>query len=448
MALLMALTASAEAVSPIKAFKKACEAQMAGSTVRKVAAEAKMPLKVSEMALKFKPTVTKTYGWNGKKWILDDNITYVYDAKGNVASESSVDADRSYANTTYEYDANGKVIFKETKVSANGKDYQNYKKTEFAYDPILTNVITMRTEWLWMDMGKGYEWQLVGNNYKRIIDRNDDGNITSIVIAVLFQGIYDPTQRIDITYGDDGKATSISEQLLNYDGKEYFWEQGLKITDIVWENTDGQIYDPEDLFNGNNRLKSAHYEDTDDMSFDMNVEYAADSEAYTATMKMVMEEDEMGPFEMTGITAYTPLENDGYVVDSATYFMGYEVFKGKEELRYDDWGYMTLQYYEEMEDDDIYYEKTIGEVEFDADGFPTSYTVSEEYIDARGAVVNEKAFRAEYSDYVDVTASVSALEAVDVEVRYYNLQGVPVERPSAGMILIKRQGEKAEKIKY
>ncbi len=406
-------------------------------------------MKLSEIASKLKPTVTKTYGWTGKKWLLDESITYTYDTSGNPIAELSVDNEGDYVSTVCEYDANGMVTFKESKVSRDGVNYDNYKKTEFEYDDILTNVITKRTEWLWMDYGKGYDWQLVGNNYKRIITRNDEGNITSVVIAVLFEGVYDPTIRVDITYGEDSKATTISEQILGYDGSDYYWEQGLKITDIEWENTDGQIYDPENLFIGNNRIKSANYVDEDDMNFDVSAEYFVDSEAYNLTMKGVLEDDEMGGIEIVGTAEYTSLENDGYIMETSTSYMGFEAYTSKEEVRYDDWGHMTLSYMEEEEDDEVYYEKTIGTVEYDEEGRPISYTVSEEYLNSFGKPVTENAFRAEYFDYIDVTASVEDLNTdVDSPVRYYNLQGMRVKHPESGAIVIKQIGNKTSKIKY
>lgn len=454
MALTMALPVGAETMSPLKVFKRACETQMAASHARKTpladvaAAES---WKVSETALKFKPTVTKTYGWNGRKWALDETITSSYDASGLPVSELSVDADGDHDITVFEYDGNGKVTFKETKVSSDGVNFENYKKSEFEYDPILTDVITRRTEWLWMDLGNGKDWQPVGNNYKRIITRNEDGCITSVVIAVLFEGIYDPTQRLTVTYGEDGKAIAISEEILDYDygTQEYIWEQGILITDVRWETTDGQIYDPENLFLGNNRIKSAHYEDEDDMSFDVSVEYAADSEAYTMTMKGIMIDEDMGDYEIEGIAKYTPLENDGYMAESTTTLMGEEMTRSKEEVRYDDWGHLTLEYYEEEEDGGFYYEKTVGDVEYDSEGRPSSYTVSVEDFDSNdGKVESEMAFRAEYFDYIDVTAGVCSAAEADGPVKYYNLQGMEVKHPAEGMILIRHQGEKVEKIKY
>ncbi len=451
-AIVAALPAMAESLSPFKVLKGAYASHKNSSVVNKVSEQGqghKDYLRVSELASKFRPGVARTYGWTGKKWELDEEVRFTYDASGNEISELSVDADGDYSNVVFEYDSNGMVIFRESKVSYDGVNFENNKKTEFEYDPILTNVITRRTEWLWMDFGKGYDWQLVGNNYKRTITRNDDGNVTSVVISVLFQDIYDPTQRLDITYGEDGKATSITEKVLDYDGKDYFWEKGIQITDIKWENTDGQIYDPENLFLGNNRISSAHYVDEDDMDFNVTVEYADGSEAYKVTMEGFMFEDDMEKFEVEGILVYTPLENGGYISEGTTLHMGEVMYTSKEEVQYDEWGHLLLSYESETEDDETDMESTVGTVEYDENGLPTSYTVSEEYIDNRGKLVSENVFRIEYFDYVDVTAAVERVDVdADAPVCYYNLQGLPIQNPAKGSIVIRKQGTRVDKVKY
>ncbi len=442
LAVLAAMPLSAGIKSPLSLLHR-----VKGEKIQKVRQKtSEIKMNISELASKFKPGVTKTYGWNGKKWVQDEEITYTYDENGNSIMEVSLDSDKDYVKTVYEYDENGKVTLKESKIARDGVNYENYKKTEFEYDPILTNVITKRTEWLWMDLGSGYDWQLVGNNYERRINRDDDGNITLVEIAVLFQGIYDPTQRLNITYGDDGKANTITEQILNYDygSGEYYWEQGIKYTDIKWKDTDGQIYDPELLFLGNNRLQSAHYSEDEDFEAEVSVEYADDSNAYTVTMGTNME-----GYPVEAVMRYTPLENDGYIAEASTSFTGFEVYSSKEELRYDDWGHMTLQYVSETEDFETYWESVVGTVEYDEKGIPTSYTVHEEYPDEEtGDVLQENVFRAEYFDYVEV----SAVKGMEIEVEgpaiYYNLQGVPVAHPAKGEIVVKKEGNKARKIKY
>lgn len=402
-------------------------------------------MKMSELAKKMKPGTTKAYGWSKNKWELDDTYMYTYDTSGNVIVEVAKDKEGYYSKTVSEYNTNNKVTFKENMISRDGVKYENNKKSEFEYDPILTNIITQRLEWMWLQTGLQYEWKPVGNTYKRIITRDEAGNITSVVIAVLYNGDFDPTQRLDITYGEDGKASTISEQILGYDGKEFYWEQGVKISNIVWDRTDGQIYDPEDLFIGNNRIGSARYEDPDDLDMNVTVEYPDDSDAYIASMIMTMDGE-----TITATSEYIPLENEGYISIGTTYFEGAELYSTREEYRMDDWGLMTLSYEEESEGGMTYGEGSVGEVEYDEEGKPLTYTIGEFFTEGNTdeKVINY-VIRAEYSDYVDVTAAVDGLDVDGAgPVRYYNLQGMPVAHPEKGMILIQKQGEKALKIEY
>ncbi|MDE7351083.1 MAG: hypothetical protein K2N25_08450, partial [Muribaculaceae bacterium] len=443
---MMALPVVAAPASPLKMMKdakvkvfgkqSATVTNESGDEVRRTAGNSGKSaglMKMSELARKMKPGTTKTFGWDDGKWMPEDVYTYVYDAEGNVTVENASEVGGGYTRTVSEYDSNNKVIFRESKISSDGVNFENNKKSEFEYDPILTNVITSRSEWLWDG-----EWLQISNNYKRIITRDEEGRITSVVIAVLFNGIYDPTQKLDITYGEDGKATTIDEQILGYNGKEYYWEQGTKISDIVWERTDGQIYDPEDLFIGNNRIGSARYEDSDGLDMNVTVEYANDSEAYTSTMAMTME-----GLTITATLQYTPLENDGYISEGTTYFMGEVMYSSREEYRYDDWGLMTLSYESETEEGESYAESVVGEVEYDSEGMPLTYTISERYSDGyTDEEVIDYVIKAEYSDYLDVTAGVSPAIVDGVE-RCYDLNGLQVTKPGKGRIVV-RDGRKVK----
>ncbi len=244
-----------------------------------------------------------------------------------------------------------------------------------------------------------------------------------------------------MVYGTDGKATEISEQILNfdYDSYEYYWEQGTRITDIVWDRTDGQIYNIDDIFIGNNRIGSAHYVDPDGLDMNVIVEYAEDSDAYTATMSMTMD-----GMSVTGIMEYTPLENDGYIGEGTTYFMDVELLRSREEYRYDDWGLMTLSLESVTEDGFTYGEKIIGEVEYDSEGKPETYTVSQVYSDDEiGEEEMEYVIRAEYADYVDVTVGSGAeMMREEVKERCYNLHGLPVSSSDKGRIVVTESGKK------
>ena len=436
LAIVMAMPAAADTFSPLKLAKEVKTQFFSTGECHRINAQRLQisKLQMSEIARKLKPGTTKTFGWNGRKWMADDIYTYTYDKEGKVAVEICQDAEGEYSRTVNEYDGNGMVVYKETMISRDGVDYNNNKKTKFEYDAILTNVITERTEWMWMDN----DWQLIGNNYRRIIVRDEEGNITSVVIAVLFNGEYDPTQRLNITYGEDGTATEISEQILDYDGKEYFWEDGEKLTNIEWEKTNGQIYDVESIFIGDNRIKSGTIEDPDGTVMDVSVEYSDQDESFSASMSMTE----------SGITIavtidYTPLENDGYLAVVKTIFLDAVVGVVTEEVRYDDWGLMTLQSEkEESYEGGMYSESIVGEVEYDSDGKPEIYTVSEHYTDDSGEEEIDYMIRAEYSDYIDVTAGIAGPDTEYAPVRYYNLQGMPVSIPEKGQIIVTESGAK------
>ena len=436
LAAVMAMPAAADTFSPLKLAREVKTQFFSTGECHRINAQRLQStrLQMSEIARKLKPGTTKTFGWNGRKWMTDDIYTYTYDKEGKVTVEICRDAEGEYSRTVNEYDGNGMVVFKETMTSRDGVDYDNNKKTEFEYDPILTDVITKRTEWMWMNN----DWQLIGNNYRRIIVRDEQGNITSVVIAVLFNGEYDPTQRLNITYGEDGTATEISEQILDYDGKEYFWEDGEKLTNIEWEKTNGQIYDVESIFIGDNRIKSGTIEDPDGTVMDVSVEYSDQDESFSAWMSMT----ESGITIAVNID-YTPLENDGYMAVVKTIFLDAVIGVVTEEVRYDDWGLMTLQSEkEESYDGGMYSESIVGEVEYDSEGKPEIYTVSEHYTDDSGEEEIDYMIRAEYSDYIDVTAGINGPDTEYAPVRYYNLQGMPVSVPGKGQIIVTESGAK------
>ena len=387
-------------------------------------------MRMSEMAKKMKPGTTKTFAWDRGSWMPEDVYTYTYDTSGNVTLEDVLDAEGDYSRTVSEYNENGMVTLRDVMTSNDGVNFSGYKKSTFEYDPILTNVITQRTESVFLNG----EWRPETNNYKRIITRDENGNITHVVIAVLFLGEYDPTQRLTVTYGEDGKADTITEEILGYDGREYYWEQSTRISEIVWERTDGQIYTTEDLFFGNNRIGSARYEDPDGIDMNVTVEYAEDSEAYTAHMTMTMD-----GMSVTATMEYTPLENDGYIAVGTTYFMGQALYSNREEYRYDDWGLMTLSYTSETEEGMTYGDVVTGDVEYDQEGKPLTYTISERYFDEEfGEDDEEYVIRAEYSNYIDVTEG-SGVEAIDPEEagRYYDINGFRVASPRKGQMVIK-----------
>ncbi|MDE7408736.1 MAG: hypothetical protein K2N09_01805 [Muribaculaceae bacterium] len=431
LAFVMAMPVTARQTSPLKLMKdiKARVQTMYGQSEMPETPAGKRlthKMNVSELAGKLKWSKAKTFGWDGEEWIPEENIQYSYDTSGNIILETSEDADGIFTRVETGYDANGMRVSELSKISADGVNFENDKKVEIGYDPILTNVITRHYEWLWDG-----EWIQNGNNYERRITRDGAGNVTETVIAVLYDGIFDPTQRLKVTYGADGKATEIAEEILDYDGKEFFWVAGDKITDIVWDTTDGQIVDMDNIFAGSNRIKSGQMEDSDGLIFDLKVDYAAGG-AYTMSMTT-----NLNGMSMITTSEVTPLENDGYIVVTKAMFLGQVLLSMTQEARTDEWGLLILEQLSQEGMEGNYVEGTKGIVEYDAEGKPVTYTVISFNEDSEsGESETEYVLRAEFSDYVDVTAGVSCMEPEAVSPRYYNLQGMPVTAPQKGTIVI------------
>lgn len=412
-----------------------------------MAADAKGPRRFMSANAQSNPlwrsTIQKAYGWNNEdfEWELSETVTYAYDANGYVVSETIEDVEGYLSRETYTRNAEGLYTYKLTEEKEPDGEWENCERVERTYDSRLTSVITANRQWIWEDG----DWMLLGNCYNRTITRNAQGNVTAVEIAVLYQGAYDPTQRIDIEYGDNGKATKIEETHLVYDENyELVWEIVGAFENIVWERTDGQFASTDDLFYGNNRIASATFFDGEGGELDFDIEY--DGADYELHATGISDDEEVEIWQ-----SFTQLENDGfklnnrtdYKVDGQVYYT--EIERHTEE--YDDYGLLLLietifsdGTYEELED------RMRGEVDYDpANGYPLIHVV-EMYDYDLDAMINLG--RTDFEGYVDVTAGISGIgtDATDAPVEYYNLQGMRIAEPRQGELYIRRQGSEATKI--
>ena len=187
----------------------------------------------------------------------------------------------------------------------------------------------------------------------------------------------------------------------------------------------------DNIFAGSNRIKSGQMEDSDGLIFDLKVDYAAGG-AYTMSMTT-----NLNGMSMITTSEVTPLENDGYIVVTKAMFLGQVLLSMTQEARTDEWGLLILEQLSQEGMEGNYMEGTKGIVEYDAEGKPVTYTVISFNEDSEsGESETEYVLRAEFSDYVDVTAGVSGVETEAVSPRYYNLQGMPVTAPQKGTIVI------------
>lgn len=393
--------------------------------------------------IKFKAGKETVYAWDGDVWVLDGMYSMKFDGKGQVVEEVIENYDGTFNRTLFTYDADGMVTLRVVQSSYDGENFDNYSKTEREYDPIVKNLIVKNREYYW----DGSEWVLSGNNYDRNVTRNDAGNVTQVEIAVLFQGVFDPTNRLYVTYNAEGKACTIRESVLNYDGREFYWEDDATVDNIVWDRTDGQIVDLENLGSGENRVKSADIiYDEEDYT---HVEFTFDGNNFTAAMSGIEDGE-----KVEGTSAYEELDDYGSFRQITSYTYASDALDTYTETetiteRYDAYGNLleskdVVEYggYEEV------YEDMHGTVDYDSEkGYPLTYVLSAAFYDYDlEENVTANVMKVDYSDYVEITSRVAEMEVASGDAEYFNLRGVKVTDPVPGSICIRKRGGKTDKV--
>lgn len=400
--------------------------------------------RIPENIADWHPTRTDLYKWEDSQWELAEKCSFSYTPTGKIQQMAISDPRNIEMITDNTYNQNDQLVLSVISYSSDGEPFTEMMKLKFEYDDVLTNVVTLSESSVSL---LGQTIVLPGSS-RRIITRNDAGNITEVVNEEYEDGQYKPEDRIVIEYSAEGKAISITQYSSELKGDAYLWEKEASLTEVTWEETDGQIYDIEKIFQGNNRIKTAKVfiadlEDDDfgednTILFDLTVNYNDVPGYYEGIISLP-------EFELQSTITYEPKENGGYSIKSSS-IDGETEF---EEVTYDEWGNMLSSYsewsngnYNEIEED------IIGLVEYDDDGFPILYIVEENIHDPNSSKVeNKMVSKTEFFDYINVTAGVGMTETdVNMPIMYFNLQGQPVTNPEAGSIYIRKKGAKAEKV--
>lgn len=365
---------------------------------------------------------------DGNTLIFSFDAYYVYNSQGQPVEMTTIDVDGVKQRTLTTY-ADGRAT-RELTEQLVGDNWTPVKLRERTYDS-QTGVITSNVETNYFE-GK----EMPGNCYRRVIRRNPAGAVYEVTISVLYQGRYEPTQKITI------KPNSISFSELEYVTGS--WRTTLEYTDIVWERTDGQIVTIDDLFTGANRLASAHFVNPNGnkpyYDYDITATYGEgnDFDCRITGLYQALEDAEV-------IREYREtMEPDG----SATYVMttSYDIVDSaepaelyREELKVDAWGLETL-YCEsswlEGEEPVVDVERTT-DVTYDSTiGYPLQAVASED-----GQLIT----RIDFADYVDCTqlTSIREIAASGGGKIYFNLKGQRV-RDSFRGIKISRYGAEAQ----
>lgn len=383
-----------------------------------IAAIALLPLMAAAQV--WRPATQKVSAWTDSVWVVSETYSTQYTSQGKIASQEIRDEDGNLSSETYTYNPQGMMTTKVTMQLPKGEtQWQNSQKIERTYDSRLSSFITFNDQYVWTN-GK---WQ-PSNNYKQQITRDGKGNIVKMERSVFYQGIYDPIHRLTVRYDNKGVAYEIATQDLRANSLtgELAWVAGDKFTNIVWEETDGQITSLEKVFEGANRISSAKVIKSDGLEYALTATYSAGG--YTSTMTSE---------DLTSTITFTPLDEYGsYETSTMTDYAEAGIETITEKYLVDAYDNILLNETIYTMGDETELTRMVGEVEYDADkGYPLSWKLTEYNAETDAY---DPILLAEYSDYTDAAASI-ALTAVADALPLYDLGGRKASGGQRGIVV-------------
>ena len=431
------------------------ESRLNGTTPTRRAAKKQLPdlrtLPAAEAEGWLPGSVTVESYFNGQ-WMQEGDIAYTYDSAGRPLTETG-DGSR----ITYTYDENGNRTQKLTETTKDGLTYTPYERVDYGYDSVVKNFMVSVKTYYW----QLNRWDRNGNNQSFEITRNADGNIAKIDRMSWAKTGNFLVSSLVIEYGADKKASSLTLSENDYNGG---MEVAQVVKDIEWLATDGQILDIDNYTSVANRAAKATVSYGDDEWYNMTYSYPdSEADSYVADLQGQLTEDEY-VMAITGTEKYTQLDTRSYEFETELVYSegGMELFKTaqiqREILGMDD---LIIEVYEAEIYDDVETEISAwsrGQFTYDpTDGHPVSHTLEDFY-----PAEDEDAYYASRADepagewvpvmrvnFFDVkkTSGVNSVitDGADGEVEYFNLQGVRVANPAAGLY-IRRQGGSTSKV--
>lgn len=376
-------------------------------------------------------------------WMSSAKYETTYDAAGRILTdlvtpltpEGAPNEEEPTQRTTYVYNEFGMPT---SRLIENLTDnvFTNYTKQIREYDSEVHNVIIANTESMWMQS----EWTNIGNCYRREVTRNSLGNVTEVVIKVLYLGEYEATQKMKVEYGEDNKANRIVTSVLSTDdGVNMYWTDEIEYKDIVWHHTNGQII-TDDITSTENGIASCTVMDSDGEN-KVTVEYPDEAGSYHSMLTYANGSVEVKNTVVDNYGSYDYETVEIYKEEGEEDYNYSEI----ERLRKNEYGLETEIYLAVSEngEEEMVMEWAKGTIEADAvNGYPKVFTVqsfdpeTEEFANT---------YKIDFSDYSDVTGvdGIKADEQAPVE--YYTIDGRRTKATEPG-IYIRRQGKNAIKI--
>lgn len=382
--------------------------------------------------------------WISNAWMMVYDYTIEYNDKGQGISQVNEMFNGQKVKQTFQWNENNLPVYILSQLDNGSGTYVNVQQLQCEYDTKVNNFVTLYA----LDSWSRNTWYTTEDSYKNLITRDEAGNVVVVDNQEFVTNDYRPEKRVTVEYGTDGKATEID--VAEYEGLDGSgnakWEYEEVYSDIVWLNTDGQILNPDNLFQGNNRILNCAYQDEELIGM-MEVEYS-DNGSFSAH---ISGDNEVNGEHEEQYLIYEVLDGYGSVKTTVyvEYSVGGEVVEKEEIMQtkcYDQFGLVTLQEVKETANDRVVEsQKIIGEVEYDPTyGYPVTLTL---YLCDPDTDEPTPAELIEYSDYIGFSG-IDAIETAgsDTPAVYYDMQGRRVVTPAKGGIYIRRTGLKTEKI--
>ncbi len=380
-----------------------------------------------------KPQHETVYAPDGNGgWTLQSENRYTYDERGNILTQV-IDNGTTFTRVVSTYDAKGQLLTETTyRTDEDSDTYKPRMKKEYVYDP---EIFDLATSFQFSTITNG-EWTLFpGSCYKRVVERNADGNITSITKQVLgYDGAYADQSKIVFTFREGEQCPSGYEYLVATNGVLGTY---TKYTDMVWDEFTPPLANAYSLswFMDGNFLKSAIIEDNTYGGLTLTASKLGDKgfEVWNTYAGMVSQKQKMryevvddnGSFRYCNLIYYNTA---GEEATEADLYSGTTM-----QVDYDAWG--NEKVYEECQvsqsgglenptvldgvKNEFTYGGPHGEV---TEAVTYSYNANNKAYELRAKVVSD--------DFVDVAASIGAIvnnkDGKAAVAGVYNLQGMRV----------------------
>lgn len=396
------------------------------------------------------------YGTDG--WIKIAAMQRTYDTAGNLYQQVKTE-DALTERRTFTHDAEGRQTSVVIEHDTEGwGEYLPSQKIVDGYDPIAKEFNVVHAKYIWDQVEQ--DWVMTDGSNFRDVERNADGNITSIIIKSYFTHVAAivPHTKTTITYNAEGKAESYSIQSASdHDATTGVttWGRANTYKNIEWENTDGQLYqDVNTMLIGPNRMKYAELYKGSTHAGTLTVTYVEGKPDFEAVIDYTV------GTKKKEIHTYVSLDDNG------SYREQFVIHNDGDENGEIAEKEISTEYAERKCDEhgnelsfERYYDGELGvgnrfAYTYDADGNLTEM-VGEKWVPTYneiGVLVSSeyvKAQRIVYGDYQNVNTSIATALPNDGTLQVYNLHGVLVATSTDNLpagIYVVRQGDKTYKL--